>query len=125
MEAPETVCVIVEVSEGVAALLPLAVGVDVATCVRVAEPDAVNVPVIEVAWLPVGVGDGVAAPLGVTLAVTLAVGDSVKAVENDCEGDCVTVALCVWDRLGVTTWVGVDVSVELTVCDPVEAPEAV
>ena len=91
----------------------------------VAEPDAVNVPVIEAAWLPVDVGDGEAAPLGVTLAVSLDVGDSVKTVENDCEGDCVTVVLCVWDRLGVIAWVGVDESVELTVCDTVEAPEAV
>ena len=72
----------VGLAEGVAALLPLAVGVDVAACVRVAEPDAVNVPVVEAAWLPVGVGDGVAAPLGVTLAVLLDVGDSDRTTEE-------------------------------------------
>ena len=53
-----------------------------ATCVGVAEPDAVNVPVFEAAWLPVGVGEGVAAPLGVTLAVLLDVGDSDRTTEE-------------------------------------------
>ena len=72
----------VRLAEGVAALLPLTVGVDVAACVGVAEPDAVNVPVIEAAWLPVGVGDVVAAPLGVTLAVSLDVGDSDRTTEE-------------------------------------------
>ena len=89
----------------------------------VASPEAVSVGVNEQTWLPETVWEGMAYTLGVTVEVSLAVGESVRTVENDCEGERVSVALS--DRLGDIAWVGVSVEVTASVCDPVAALEVV
>ena len=60
-------------AEGVGAPLPLGVGDRVAACVGVAAPEAVKVPVVEAGWLPLVVGVGELVGLPEVLVVAVCV----------------------------------------------------